>query len=74
MEHRSLLGEIDLLPPEHRVDSRLQAGLLGQLKQELQGLVSHAILGIVQIEAHSLDRHPLAALRIFCEQLSQMDR
>ena len=29
MQHRSLLGDIDLLPAKHRVDSRLQAGLLG---------------------------------------------
>jgi hypothetical protein len=29
-------------------------------------------LGVVQVEAHGLDRHPLAALRIVREELAQM--
>src|SRR5262245_21216074 len=61
-----------LLPAKHRLDSRLQAGLLGESKKEIERLVGDAIFGIVQVEAHGLDRHPLAALRIVREELSQM--
>src|SRR2546425_2830346 len=41
---------------------------------QLQSLVGDAIFGVVQVETHSLDRHPLAARRIFCEELPQMKR
>ena len=72
MQHSSLLCGVDLLPAKHRLDSRLQAGLLGEPKKQLERLVGDAILGVVQVEAHSLHRHPLAARWIVREELSQM--
>jgi hypothetical protein len=37
--YRPLLGEIDLFPAEHRFDSSLEAGFLGQLKEKIQSFV-----------------------------------
>src|SRR5215475_942192 len=72
MQDRPLLCDVDLLTAKHRLDSRLQAGLLGKSKKKLERLVGDAILGEVQVEAHSLYRHPLAAPRIIRKELSQM--
>src|SRR5262249_19455720 len=69
----SVFRDVDLLTAKHRVDSCWQTGLFGELEQEFERLVCHAVLRVVQVETHSLERHPLAALRIFCKELSQMD-
>ena len=73
MQHGALLRDIDLVPAKQGLDSFFQAGLPGQLKQELERFVGHAILGVVQVDARSLDGHTLATLRIVCEEPSQMD-
>ena len=54
--------DVDLLAAEHGVDPRPQAGFLGQLEEELEGFVGDAILRVIEVEAHRLGRHPLAAL------------
>src|SRR5262245_14194799 len=72
MRHGALLCDVDLLTAKHRLDSRLQAGLIGESKKKFERLVGDAILGIVQVEAHGFDRHPLAAIWIVREELSQM--
>ena len=46
--------DVDLLAPEHGVDARPQAGLLGQLQQQLERLVGDAILRVVEVEARRL--------------------
>ena len=59
----AVLGDVDLVAAEHGVDARAQAGLLGQLQQQLERLVGDAVLRVVEEEADGLERHPLAALR-----------
>src|SRR6185369_10385074 len=49
VQHGPLLGGVDLFPAKHRVDSCPQARFCGQLEQELEGFVSDAIFGIVEI-------------------------
>ena len=49
-----------------------QAGFLGQLQQELQGLVGDAVLRVVEVDAGGLGGQPLAALRIVGEQSAQV--
>ena len=63
VQHRALLGDVDLVAAEHRLDALAQPGLLGQLQQQPQGLVGDPVLRIVEIDAGRLDREPLAALR-----------
>ena len=72
VQDRPLLRDVDLLSPKHGVDARLQAGFLGQPDEKLEGFVGDAILGVVQEEAHSLGGHPLAALGVIREEISQM--
>ena len=64
--------DVDLLAPEHGVDARSQAGFLRQLQEELEGFVGDAVLRVIQVEAHRLGRHALAALGIVREELSEM--
>ena len=59
-------------PSEHGVDPRSQAGFLGQFDEQLEGFVGDAVLRVIQEEAHSLGRHPLAALGVIREEISQM--
>ena len=72
VEDGSVLSNVDLLPPEHGVNPNSQAGFLCQLQKELESLIGDAILGVVQIDAHSLGSHMLATLGIVLEQLSEM--
>jgi hypothetical protein len=72
MQNRPLLSDIDLFPAEHRIDSCPQSRLTGQLKQQLDGLVGNAILGIVEVQPHSLRRQTRASLGIIRKQLSEV--
>jgi hypothetical protein len=72
VQDRSLLRDVDLLPSKHGVDPAPQTRFLGQLKEELEGFVGDAILRIVEVQAHSLQRHPLAALGIIGEEIAEM--
>ena len=56
VEHRALLGGVDLLAAEHGVDALAQARLLGKLQQQGQGFVGDAVLGVVEIESGGLGR------------------
>ena len=73
VEHRALLGHVDLLAREHGVDARPQAGRLGQREQEPQGLVGDAVLRVVEVEGDRLEREPLAPLRVLREERPQMN-
>ena len=72
VQDRPLLRGVDLLPSKHGVDPRSQARFLGQFDEELEGFAGDAVLRVVQEEAHSLGRHPLTALGIIREEVSQM--
>ena len=54
VQHGAVLGDVDLVPAEHRVDALAQAGFLRQLHQQLEGLVGDAVLGVIQEEARRL--------------------
>ena len=72
MQHGSFFRDIDLLAPEHGIDSRLQTGCFGKLKQKLESLVRDSILRIIQIDAQGLDRQTFAALGIIRKQIAEM--
>src|SRR5262249_48826923 len=67
-----LLGDVDLLAAEHGVDAVAQAGGLGELDQQPHGLVGDAVLRVVEVQPHRLERQALAALGIVGEQLAQV--
>ena len=68
----AVFRDVDLVTPEHGVDARAQAGLLRQLQEELEGFVGDAILRVIQVEAHGLDRQALAACGIIREELAEV--
>ena len=72
MQDGAIFRDVDLLAPEHGVDPRSQAGFLGQLKEQLERFVGDAILRVIEEDAGSLGGHPLPALGIIREELSQM--
>jgi hypothetical protein len=67
-----LLGDVDLLPPEHRIDSGPQTGFLGQLQEERERLGSDAALRVVEIDADGFDGHALAAFGIVGKERTEM--
>ena len=72
VKNGAILGHVDLVAAEHRVDAIAQARLLRQLTQKPQRLVGDAVLGVVEIQAGGFHRHALAALRVVGEKLSQV--
>jgi len=51
MQDRPLFRDIDLLAPEHGIDSRLKPGCFGELNQTLESFVRDSIFRIIQIDA-----------------------
>ena len=73
VQHRALLGHVDLLATEHRVDSLAEPRLLGELQQQAQRLVGDAVLRVVEVDPRRIDRQPLAAIWIALKQVSKVD-
>jgi hypothetical protein len=61
-----------MLISKHGVDPPPQARLLSQLDEELDGIVGDAILRVIEVQAHSLGRHPLATLGVIGEEIAEM--
>jgi hypothetical protein len=74
VQHGPVLGDVDLLAREHRIDARSQPRFLRELEQQLEALVGDPILRVVEVDADGLGRHPLAALRIARKELAQVQR
>ena len=66
--------EVDLVAPEHRVDPPAQAGFLGKLSEELNGLGGNSVLRIIEVNTRRFGSDALAALAVIGEQISQMQR
>ncbi len=73
MESGPPLRDIDLLAAEHGIDALAQARLLRKLEQQLQRLVSDAVLRIVEIDPDGLGGQPFTAPGVVGEQLAKMD-
>jgi hypothetical protein len=68
----ALFGDVDFLPVEHGIDSCSQARLFRQFKKESERFVGDAVLGVIEVKSNGPDRQTLAALRIVCKKLPQM--
>ena len=51
----AVLGDVDLLAREHRVDPGTEPGPLGQGDEQADGLVGEAVLGVVEVDAVDLE-------------------
>jgi hypothetical protein len=72
VQDRSVFRDINLLSSKHGIDPRSQPAFFRQLHEEFEGLVSDAILRIIEVEAHCLRGQALAAFGIIGKELSKM--
>ena len=72
VEHGPPLRHIDLLAPEHGIDSVAKPHSVREFEQELEGLSSDSVLRVIEIDPAGLGGHVLATLRIICEERSEM--
>ena len=68
----AIFRDVDFLASKHRVDPGAQPGLFGEVNKQLERLVVDAIFRVIQVDAGSIDGHPLAARRVIREQASQV--
>ena len=73
VQHRALLGHVDLVATEHRFDSPAQSRLLGELQQQAQRLVGDAVLRVVEVDPRRIDRQALTAIWVALKQVSKVD-
>ena len=74
VEHRPVLGDVDVLAGEHRVGALAHTARLGERDEQPERLGRHAVLGVVQVQAAGLERHALPAVGVGAEELAQMQR
>ncbi len=67
VEHRTLLGDVDLLTGKHGVPPRPHTRGVRQLQQKLQRLCRDAVLGVVQEKTRPIHRHVRSTLGILRE-------
>ena len=72
VQDRAVLGDVDPLAGEHRLDMGAQPGLLREREQQGERLVGDPVLGVVQVQARPLGCQPLPARGIIGEQLAQV--
>ena len=72
VQHGAILGDVDLVAAEHRVDALTQARPAGQLEEQTHGLVGDAVLRVVEVETLTLGRETLAPLRVGGEEVAQV--
>ena len=71
VQRGALLGGVDLLAAEHRVDARGEAGGFRQREEEALRLVGDPLLRVVEVEARRLGGQAFAARRVGREELAQ---
>ena len=71
VEHRAVLGGVDVGAGEHGVAVRLHADLTGELLQELEGLGGHEVLGQVDVEVRGVGAEALRTLGVRVEPFAQ---
>ncbi len=72
VEDGAVLGGVDLLAGEHGFDVVAEAGLVGELEEELEGFVGDAVLGVVEEEAGGFGGEAGAAGRVGLEEVAKL--
>src|SRR6266542_4594135 len=73
VQHRAVLGDVDLLAGEHRVSALRDAALLCELDQQSDCLIGDSVLRVIEVDALGLEHESLAPLRVLREQVAQVD-
>src|SRR5215831_2760056 len=66
------LRDVDLLAAKHGVDPGTQAAFRRQLQKELKSFLRDAMLRVIEVDAHRLGGHALAAFGILREEVPEM--
>ena len=70
----AILRDVDPLAGEHRLDALTQARSAGERQEQLDRLVGHHVLRVVEEEVAGFGREPLRAVGIVGEQPTQVRR
>ena len=73
VQHRPLLGDVDLLAAKHGIPPLFHPPFPGQLEQQAQGFVGNPILGVVQVQTGAFDGQPCPTLWVIGKQLPKMN-
>src|SRR5690606_31456928 len=72
MQGGTVLHPIDSVATKHRLDALWQLAGSCEFKEQEQGFIVDALLGVIQIQANRLDAETLTPRRVGGEQLTQM--
>src|SRR4029077_17031978 len=72
MQGCPVFSNVYLLPPEHCVNPRLQAGFSCQLYEQFYGLVHYSILGVVQVDPRAFGGHSLTTRGVIGKESTEM--
>src|SRR5215469_11797698 len=64
VQYGAIFGDVDFVPPKHRSDTFAEPRLFRQFKEQPDGFLSDAILGIVERNADGFGRKLLCSFRI----------
>src|SRR5215510_11327740 len=67
VQHRAVLGDVDFVAVEHRVDALAQTALLCELNEQPHCFFGDPVFRVVQIQTDCLRRQPFATLNIVSE-------
>ena len=74
VQHRPILGDVDVLAAEHRLGALAHAARVGERAEQRERLVGDAVLGVVEVPARDLDVEAIAAVRVVGEDRPQVPR
>ena len=72
VQHSAVLGDVDIVAAEHRVDPGAQARFNSQLHEQPKRLASDAVLRVVEENPDGLGGQTLATLGVGVEKLAKM--
>ncbi len=72
VQHRTILGGVDVITAEHRRDLALQVLLPRETAQQVERLVRDEVLAVIDVEIRRLPGQPLPATGVAGEEVAQM--
>src|SRR5436190_18935390 len=73
VQNRAVLGRVDRVAGEHRIDPLAQAAFLRELDEQPERLVGDPVLGVVEIDVLGFDGEALATVAVRREQVAQVE-
>ena len=72
VQHRAVLGGVDVHAGEHRVAALFKVGGLRQIDQQLERFAGDPVLAVVDVEVSDRQRQLGAACGVLVEQFAEM--